>query len=104
MYVSLDIQFNSVSIIYKYNNTLVTLIQGSQVIAKVWSVIRGGATQRGGVAQMGGVTQMGGATQRGGVAQMGGATQRGGVTQMGGGTQRGGVTQIFAAPNFTYCL
>ncbi len=68
MYVSLDIQFNSVSIIYKYNNTLVTLIQGSQVIAKVWSEIRGGATQRGGV------TQMGGATQRGGVAQMGGAT------------------------------
>ncbi len=43
---------------------------------------------------------MGGATQRGGVAQMGGATQRGGVTQMGGATQRGGVTQIFAAPKF----
>ncbi len=67
MYVSLDIQLNSVSVIYKYNNTLVTLIQGSQVIAKVWSEIRGGATQRGGVAQMGGATQRG-------VAQMGGAT------------------------------
>ncbi len=27
-------------------------IQGSQVIAKVWSEIRGGATQRGGVTQI----------------------------------------------------
>ncbi len=39
------------------------LLQDSQVIAKVWSEIRGAATQRGGVNQMGGATQSGGVTQ-----------------------------------------
>ncbi len=37
--------------------------QGTQVIDKVWSEIRGGATQRGGVTHTGGATQRGGVTQ-----------------------------------------
>ncbi len=60
---------------HPFSLTASHLNQGSQVIAEVWSEIRGGATHTGG------------------------------VTEMGGGTQRGGVTQILAAPkfNFTYC-
>ncbi len=54
-----------------YNTVVIPEVsRGSQIIAKVWSEIRGGATQRGG------------------------------VTQTGEATQRGGVTQIFAAPKF----
>ncbi len=59
---------STVKVFYYKKTTASTLTQGSQVIAKVWSVIRGGATQRGG------------------------------VTQIGGARLRGGVTQIFAAP------
>ncbi len=55
---------------HPFSLTASHLNQGSQVIAKVWSEIRGGATHTGG------------------------------VTEMGGATQRGGVTQIFAAPKF----
>ncbi len=39
------------------------LDHGSQVIAKVWMEIRGGATQRGGVTQKGRASQRGGGTQ-----------------------------------------
>ncbi len=37
---------------------LTDIVQGSQVIVKVWSEIRGGATQRGGASQRGGATQI----------------------------------------------